>query len=68
MKKRESQIESILFAAGRPVSIRSLGKLLDIPLEELHALLGALQDHYQKEERGIRLTLSQTEAELSTSR
>ena len=56
MEKRlelKALIESLLFVADRPVTVEHLATALDVPVEEIEAVLQALREEYQ--ERGIRI-------------
>lgn len=57
MKQRELEavLESVLFAAGRPVSAERLCVGLDVGREELEDTVRILTDRYHREQRGLRL-------------
>lgn len=52
---QKSIIESILFAAGRIVSIEELQMVLEISKEELEYIVQEMQKEYEKKDRGIEL-------------
>ena len=53
--KIESTIESILFAAGREVSIEELQMALEMPKEDIEKIIKEMQNEYNEEKRGIEL-------------
>lgn len=46
-------IESILFAAGRPIKIKTLSDVLNISLDDVKASFNRLKNHYINNNRGI---------------
>jgi segregation and condensation protein B len=55
MTPHASQLESILFFKGEPVSARELASILSISEKEVHAAALELQEHLSREKRGVRL-------------
>ena len=55
LEKIQSIIESILFAAGRMVSIEEIELALEISREDLEKILEKMQEEYKEEKRGIEL-------------
>ena len=55
IEKIESIVESILFAAGRMVSIEEMQLALEISKEDLEKILDKMIDEYKKQNRGIEL-------------
>lgn len=51
----KSQIESLLFIATKPLSIRDLAKFLDLKKKAVQENLQLLIEEYNKEEKGIRI-------------
>lgn len=54
-EKQKSIIESILFAAGRTVTVEELQMVLEVSKEKLEYLVGTMQEEYEKENHGIDL-------------
>ena len=54
-QKQKSIIESILFAAGRAVSIEEFQMVLEISKDELEYVVQEMQKEYEKSDRGIEL-------------
>lgn len=48
-------IESLLFAAGEPLSIKRLSKIINIKEEKAKEILEKLKEEFQNQNRGIRL-------------
>ena len=55
LEKIQSIIESILFAAGRMVSIEELELALEVSRVDLEKILDKMQEEYKEEKRGIEL-------------
>ena len=55
LEKIQSIIESILFAAGREVSIDELQLALEMPKNDIEIILEKMQDEYKLSNRGIEL-------------
>jgi len=51
----EAIIEGVLFAAGDPVELEKISDILDIDKKSTRALLTAMMDKYDEENRGIRI-------------
>lgn len=52
-KTRYGAIESILFVAGDPVTVKEIARILDRPEKELRGMLAAMERDYKVEGRGI---------------
>lgn len=55
IEKAQSIIESILFAAGRVVTINELQIALELPKEDLEQIITNMQEKYKSQNRGIEL-------------
>ena len=55
LEKIQSIIESILFAAGRMVSIEEIELALEVSKVDLEQILEKMQEEYKEEKRGIEL-------------
>lgn len=55
LEKIQSIIESILFAAGRMVSIEEIELALEVSRVDLEKILEKMQEEYKEEKRGIEL-------------
>ena len=55
LERIESIIESILFAAGRMVSIEEIELALEVSKVDLEKILEKMQEEYKEEKRGIEL-------------
>lgn len=51
----EAIIEGVLFAAGDPVELEKISDILDIDKKSTRAIVTALMDKYETENRGIRI-------------
>lgn len=61
-----SKVESILFAAGRPLAVQKLAELAGVAAGEVAAALGQLRALYQSHGHGLELIVHQGEAALAT--
>jgi len=48
-------IESLLFAAGEPLTVKRLSKIIDVKEGKVKEILGELKEEFQNQNRGIRL-------------
>lgn len=55
MDNHKTIIEAVLFAAGKPLTLKKLAALCNITEPEMEELLAELRDDYTKNERGIML-------------
>ena len=55
LEKIQSIIESILFAAGRMVSIEEMELALEVSRVDLEKILEKMQEEYKEQKRGIEL-------------
>lgn len=53
--KLEAAIEAILFAMGESVEEGRIAAALEITVEDVHRLIGEMQQRYEEEDRGIRI-------------
>lgn len=63
----ESQLESILFVASKPLSEKKLAKVLKISAEETAAALKKLKERYNNPDSGINLIQNQSEWQLASN-
>lgn len=62
-----SQIESILFIAGRPVSVKKLAGYLNVPQKEVDKTCQELKEEYKKGERGVQMIKNGSKYQLVSS-
>ena len=60
-------LESILFAAGAPVSEAKIAEALELPEETVESALTALADKYSFERRGLRIVRLDHDWQMTTS-
>jgi segregation and condensation protein B len=63
----KSQVESILFIAGRPVSVKKMAEHLNVPQKQVTKACKELVDEYKKQERGVRLIKNESRYQLVSS-
>lgn len=68
IEEAKSVIESMLFAAGRVVTVSELAKILEKSPEEIDAIVQSLKDDYMNNERGIEVLKVDDGYELATKR
>lgn len=61
-----SKIESILFAAGKPLSLKKLAELTEVTVEDAESALVELQKSYIDNGHGLEIIIHQNEALLAT--
>jgi segregation and condensation protein B len=61
------QIESILFVANRPLSVRKLAEICGVEREEVKKAVEAIAAAYGAEERGVRLLRHGDDVQLATA-
>ncbi len=66
--KIKSIIESILFAAGRQVTIKELMISLEIPKEDLENIIVSMQEDYREQSRGIEIIKVDDSYQLCTKK
>ena len=54
-KQQQAIIESILYAAGRPVDTKELMIALELSKEEINSIMEIMKNEYNKENRGIEI-------------
>jgi segregation and condensation protein B len=62
-----SKLESILFIANRPLSVKRLMEICDATKEEVEGALTAISEGYLRDNRGLRLVRSGNEVQLTTA-
>lgn len=65
-KEQACIIEGILFAAGEPVEINSIAKIINESPKETQKILSEMKDLFDFERRGIQLKRINTEYQLAT--
>lgn len=68
IEEAKSVIESMLFAAGRVVTVSELAKILEKSPEEIDAIVQSLKDDYMNNDRGIEILKVDDGYELATKR
>lgn len=68
IEKVKSIIEAILFAAGRPVSIKELIISFELPKEDLENILLSMQEDYRETNRGIEIIKIEDNYQLCTKK
>jgi segregation and condensation protein B len=64
--KQLSTLEAILFACGEPVKIDRIAQVMDLTGEQVQALSGKLQEHYDKRNSALRILKLADQLQLST--
>lgn len=64
--KLMSRLESILFAAGRPMALKRLADLAESSVSEVETSLNALQARYRESGAGLEVVVSDGEAVMAT--
>ena len=59
-----SQIESLLFTAGHPITTKKLAEILETAEEEVKFSLQKLASEYEKSDRGLRLVFLENKVQL----
>jgi len=67
-KKYFSEIESMLFTWGEPLSIKKMADVLDIPYVEVKQNILEMQEAYKANDRGLQLVEINSSFQLSTKR
>ncbi len=68
INKLKSVIEAILFAAGRPVSIKELILSLELTQEDIENIIASMQEEYKQETRGIEIIKIDQNYQLCTKK
>ncbi|MCI8640349.1 MAG: SMC-Scp complex subunit ScpB [Clostridia bacterium] len=68
IEKVKSIIEAILFAAGRPVSIKELIILFELPKEALENIILLMKEEYKETNRGIEIIKIEDKYQLCTKK
>jgi len=64
LKNIKSQIETILFIAAKPISLKKIAESLDISESDVSALIDDLQKEYNVEKKGFRIVRAEKQIEL----
>lgn len=62
-----SKLESILFIANRPLSVKRLMEICDATKEEIEAALAEITEGYREGNRGLRLVRSGNDVQMSSA-
>lgn len=68
IEKTKSIIESVLFAAGRAVSMEELQMVLEMPKDDIEKILNNMQESYKEEKSGIELVKMNDEYQLCSKK
>lgn len=63
----EQQIESLLFAAGKPMPYSQIAKILKIDQKEAEQTIRQMQKEYQEQKRGVRIVSNNYQAEMASA-
>lgn len=66
-KNKMSLLESLLFAVGKPLTIKELAHWLDSSEAELEKMMSTLMSHYNNPESGIHLATSHNKVQMITN-
>ncbi len=61
-----SKLESILFASGKPLSLKKLADMLAVTTTEVEGAIRELEENYRSQEHGLEVILHQGEAVMAT--
>jgi segregation and condensation protein B len=61
-----SKLESVLFAAGKPLGLKKLAEVTQVTVGDVEQALSALQERYQSQSHGLEVIVHQGEALLAT--
>lgn len=67
MTPHASQLESVLFFKGEPVTTAQLARMLSLSEHDIHTAATELQEHLSKEGRGVRLMHNNDTYQLATA-
>lgn len=62
-----SLLESLLFAVGKPLSVKELTEWLEIKESEIEEMLSKLMDKYNHKDSGIHLAMSNNKVQMITN-
>jgi segregation and condensation protein B len=62
-----SKLESILFAAGKPLRFKHLAEVCGVTIGDVEAVLGELQQRYSQPDGGLNIIIHQGEVALTTN-
>ena len=63
----KAQVEAILFASGKPVSLKSLTKVLEVKVEEVEKVISILQNEKNTKDSGVHLLYHEGMIQLVTN-
>ena len=66
-KEKLSQLESLLFALAKPISIENINTVLAISLEKTKELLAKIEEKYNQEDSGIHLAINKQKVQFVTN-
>lgn len=67
MLNLNSALESLIFASGKPIEIKKLGKICNVDEKKVQDSLKTLNAEYEKNDRGIRLVLKSDVVQMVTA-
>ena len=67
MKQLQSQIESLLLIAAKPLKFNEFAKILDVNKKVVQKTVSKLKQEYQTAKRGFRIVSNNAKAELATA-
>lgn len=67
MADLKSQIESLLFAAAKPLSLRKIADLTESSKSEVKKVLPELMEQYKQEKKGIRIVKNLFDYQMATA-
>ena len=66
-QKLRSQLESLLFIAARPISLKEISKLTDKSTEELEKILEEMIREFEDQDRGVRIIKHDSQFQMVSS-
>ncbi|MFA6296735.1 MAG: SMC-Scp complex subunit ScpB [Patescibacteria group bacterium] len=67
MLNLHSALESLIFASGKPIEIKKLGKICNVEEKKVQETLKILNREYEKNDRGLRLILQSDVVQMVTN-
>lgn len=55
IEKIKSIIEAMLFSAGKPVNLKEIAEIIDIPEQDADKIIGVMREEYKEQNRGIEI-------------
>ncbi|MBT7553230.1 SMC-Scp complex subunit ScpB, partial [bacterium] len=65
--KNLSVIESLLLAAGKPLSFKEIASVADVDVNKVSDLAESLQEKYNKDDSGIHVTVNNNKIQFVTN-